>query len=178
VIEGIRATFSKGGQDHARLDLNLLIREVLDRYRDELRMAHVALRTELDPNLPPVSVNRVQIDQVACNLIVNAIDAIRFVSDGQRLLLVRSVAPPGDVVVISVEDSGTGLPPEYRDRVFDPFFTTKASGLGVGLTVSHLILESHRGRIWATENAPRGAIFHFTLPCDRDPGLSPEEPVP
>ncbi|MGK7867713.1 MASE4 domain-containing protein [Falsiroseomonas sp. E2-1-a20] len=177
VIEGIRATFSKGGQDHARLNLNLLIREMLDRYRDELRMAHVAVRTELDPNLPPVSVNRVQIEQVACNLVVNAIDAMRSVSGGQRVLLVRSAAPSGGEVLVSVGDSGTGLPPAYRDRLFEPFFTTKAGGLGVGLTVSHLILEAHRGRIWATENAPRGAIFHFTLPCDRDPGSSAEEAV-
>jgi signal transduction histidine kinase len=177
VVEGIRAVFSKGGRDHARLNLNLLLREVLDRYRDELRMAHVAVRTELDPDLPPVSVNRVQIEQVACNLVMNAIDAMRSVSGGQRVLLVRSAAPSGSEVLVSVEDSGTGLPPAYRDRLFEPFFTTKASGLGVGLTVSHLILESHQGRIWATENAPRGAIFHFTLPGDRDPGSSAEEPV-
>jgi signal transduction histidine kinase len=177
VIDGIRATFGKGGQDHARLDLNPLIRDVLDRYRDECRMAHVVVHTELAPDLPPVSVNRVQIEQVACNLVTNAIDAMRSAVGGQRVLMVRSAVSSGSEVLVSVEDSGAGLPPAYRDRLFEPFFTTKASGLGVGLTVSHLILESHRGRIWATENAPRGAIFRFTLPCDRDPGSSAEEPV-
>jgi signal transduction histidine kinase len=176
VIDGIRATFSKGGQDHARLDLNQLIRDVLDRYKDECRMAHVAVHTELDPDLPPVSVNRVQIEQVACNLVTNAIDAMRSAVGGQRVLTVRSAVSSGGEVLVSVEDLGTGLPPGQGDRLFEPFFTTKVSGLGVGLTVSRLILESHRGRLWATENALRGAIFHFTLPCDTDPGSLAEEP--
>lgn len=177
VIDGIRATFSKGGQEHALLDLNPLILDVLDRYRDECRMAHVAVHTELDPNLPPVSVNRVQIEQVVCNLVTNAIDALRSVAGGQRALLVRSTVSSGGEVLLSVEDSGTGLPPGQGDRLFEPFFTTKVSGLGVGLTVSRLILESHGGRLWATENAPRGAIFQFTLPCDTAPGALAEEPV-
>jgi C4-dicarboxylate-specific signal transduction histidine kinase len=177
VIDGIRATFSKGGQDHARLDLNPLIRDVLDRYRDELRMAHVAVHTELDPNLPPVSVNRVQIEQVACNLVTNAIDAMRSVVGGQRVLVVRSAVSSGGEVLVSIEDSGAGLPPGQGNRLFEPFFTTKVSGLGVGLTVSRLILESHGGRLWATGNAPRGATFQFTLPCDTGPGSLAEEPV-
>ncbi len=177
VIDGIRATFSKGGQDHARLDLNPLIREVLERYRDEFRMAHVAVHTELDPTLPPVSVNRVQIEQVACNLVTNAIDAMRSAAGGQRVLTVRSAASSGAEVLVSVEDSGTGLPPGQGDRLFEPFFTTKVSGLGVGLTVSRLILESHGGRLWATGNVPRGAIFQFTLPSDPGPGPWAEEPA-
>ncbi len=177
VVEGIRTTFSKGGQDHARLDLNQLIRDVLDRYRDEFRMAQVAVHTDLDPNLPPVSVNHVQIEQVACNLVANAIDAMRSVAGGQRVLLVRSAVPSGREVLVSIEDSGTGLPPVHSDRLFEPFFTKKAGGLGMGLTVSRLILEAHGGRLWATENAPRGAIFQFTLPCDIGPGSLAEEPV-
>jgi C4-dicarboxylate-specific signal transduction histidine kinase len=171
IIDGIRATFSKGEQDHDRLDLNQLIGDVLDRYGDESRLAQVAVYTELDPDLPPVSANRVQIEQVTCNLVTNAIDAMRSVARGQRVLLVRSTAPPGGEVLISVEDSGTGLNPAHGDRLFEPFFTTKAGGLGVGLTVSRLILESHGGRLWATGNVPRGAIFQFMLPCDKGAGL-------
>lgn len=177
VIDGIRTTFSKGGQDHARLSLNQLISNVLDRYRDELRLAHVAVHTELDPNLPLVSVNRVQIEQVACNLVTNAIDAMRSIASGQRVLLVRSAVSSGAEVIVSIEDSGVGLPPGQDDRLFEPFFTTKTSGLGVGLTVSRLILESHGGRLWATGHAPRGAIFQFTLPCDTGPGSLAEEQV-
>lgn len=177
VVEGIRSTFSKGGQDRARLDLNQLIRDVLAYYRDDFRVAHVTVRTELDPELPPVSANRVQIEQVVANLLTNAIDAMRSASGGQRVLVVRSAAPSGGEVLVSVEDSGTGLPPGHGERLFEPFFTTKPGGLGVGLTVSRLILESHGGRLWATENAPRGAMFQFALPCDTSPGSMAEEPA-
>jgi signal transduction histidine kinase len=177
VIEGIHAMFSKGGQDHARLDLNPLLRDVLDRYRHEFRTAHVTVHTELDPNLPPVSANRVQIEQVACNLVTNAIDALRSVADGPRVLLVRSTTLAGGEALVAVADSGIGLPPAHSDQLFEPFFTTKASGLGVGLTVARLILEAHGGRLWATENAPRGAIFQFTLPRDTGPDPLVEEPV-
>lgn len=177
VIDGIRATFSKRGQELARLDLNQLLRDVLDRYSDECRRAHVAVHTELDPALPPVSANRVQIEQVACNLVTNAIDALRSVAGGQLALRVRSAVTSGGEVLVSVEDSGIGLPAAYGDRLFEPFFTTKASGLGVGLTVSRLILESHAGRLWATGNTPRGAIFQFTLPCDTAADSLAEEPV-
>ena len=175
VVEGIRTTFSKGGQDRARLDLNQLIRDVLDCYRDDCRMAHVSVHIELGLDLPPVSANRVQIEQVVANLVTNAIDAMRCLASGQRVLLVRSAAPSDGQVLVSVEDSGAGLPPAHRDRLFEPFFTTKAGGLGVGLTVSRLILESHGGRLWAAENVPRGAIFQFTLPCATGPGSWAEE---
>jgi signal transduction histidine kinase len=168
IIDGIRATFSKGEQNHDRLNLNQLIRDVLDRYSDESRTAHVTVHTALDPDLPPVSVNRVQIEQVTCNLVTNALDAMRSVAGGPRVLLVRSTAPSRGEVLVSVEDSGTGLPAAHVERLFEPFFTTKAGGLGVGLTVSRLILESHGGRLWASGNAPRGAIFQFMLPCDKD----------
>lgn len=177
VVEGIRTMFSKGGQDHARLDLNQLIRDVLDCYRDDCRMAHVVIHTDFDVDLPSVSANRVQIEQVVANLVANAIDAMRSVSSRQRVLLVRSAAPSNGKVLVTVEDSGVGLPPAHGDRLFEPFFTTKTGGLGVGLTVSRLILEAHGGRLWASANTPRGAIFQFTLPCDTGPGPSREEPV-
>ena len=177
VIEGIHATFSKGGQERARLDLNPLLGDVLERYQHEFRTAHVAVHTELDPNLQPVFANRVQIEQVGCNLVTNAIDALRSVADGPRVLLIRSAALPSGEALVTVADSGIGFPPAHVDQLFEPFFTTKASGLGVGLTVSRLILEAHGGRLWSTENAPRGAIFQFTLPCDTGPGPLVEEPV-
>ncbi|MBB3899262.1 sensor histidine kinase [Roseococcus suduntuyensis] len=177
VVEGIRTTFSRRGEDHAQLNINQLIRDVLDCYRDECRAAHVVMQTDLDADLPWVPGNRVQIEQVIANLVTNAIDAMRSVTSGERVLLVRSTAMSAGEVIVSVADSGIGLPPEHADRLFQPFFTTKPNGLGVGLTVSRLILDAHGGRLWASENAPRGAVFHFALPCDGSPAALAKEPV-
>ncbi len=175
VVEGIRTTFSKRDEDRGQLNINQLIRDVLDCYRDECRAAHVVMQTELDPDLPLVSGNRVQIEQIIANLVTNAIDAMRTVTDGERVLRVTSTAMSAGEVVVSVADSGIGLPPAHADRLFQPFFTTKPNGLGVGLTVSRLILEAHGGRLWASDNAPAGAIFHFALPCAARPAPFAEE---
>jgi signal transduction histidine kinase len=176
VVDGIRTMFSKGGQDYAQIDVNHLLRGVLDDYRDACRTAHIVVQTRLDADLPPAFANRVQVEQVVCNLVANAIDAMRSAPGGQLVLRVRSTVASDAEVLVSVEDTGTGLPaPALRDRLFEPFFTTKAAGLGVGLTVSRLIMEAHGGRLWATENAPRGSIFQFTLPCATGPASWAEE---
>lgn len=175
VVDGIRTMFSKGGHEYARLDVNELLRGVLDDYRDACRTANIAIQTRLAAELPAVFANRVQVEQVVCNLVANAIDAMRSAPAGQRVLRVGSAVTSGAELVISVEDTGSGLPPAHRERLFEPFFTTKAGGLGVGLTVSRLILEAHGGRLWAAENAPRGAVFQFTLPCAMGLGSAEEE---
>jgi signal transduction histidine kinase len=177
VVDGIRTMFSKGGQDYARLDVNELLRGVLDDYREACRTANIVIQTRLAEDLPAVFANRVQVEQVACNLVANAIDAMRSAPAGQRVLRVKSAMTSRFELVFSVEDSGTGLAPAHRDRLFEPFFTTKAGGLGIGLTVSRLILESHGGRLWATDNSPRGAVFQFTLPCTTSLGSSEEGTV-
>jgi signal transduction histidine kinase len=107
----------------------------------------------------------VQLQQVLMNLMMNSIDAMRDV-DGTRELTIRSQCRENGEVLISVSDTGTGLPPQQADKVFDAFFTTKAHGTGMGLRISRTIVESHGGRLWAADNQTRGAIFQFTLPCD------------
>jgi C4-dicarboxylate-specific signal transduction histidine kinase len=166
-IDGIRATFNKGGQEHARLDLKPLLHDVLERYRDECRAAHVAIHTEFAPALPPVSANRVQIEQVACNLVTNAIEAMRSAAGGQRVLRVRSAAVSGGEGLVGFEDSGTGLPALHEDRLFEPFFTTKPGRLGGGLTVSRLILEPHGGRLWAIGNVRAARSSGSRCPATR-----------
>jgi len=131
--------------------------------RGETARYLISLQTELAPDLPQVMGDRVQLQQVMMNLAMNAIDAMADV-DGTRELVVRSQCAEDGLVTVSVSDSGVGLPPEQATRIFDAFFTTKPHGTGMGLRISRSIIESHGGRLWAGENAPRGASFHFTLP--------------
>jgi signal transduction histidine kinase len=114
--------------------------------------------------LPPVLGDRVQLQQVMLNLIVNAVEAMATTSTGPRELLVSTAADTPDGVTIAVRDSGPGLPQAELRRVFDPFYTTKEHGLGMGLSICQSIVETHGGRLWAGANAPRGAVFQFTLP--------------
>jgi len=130
--------------------------------RRELTRNRVSLRTDLGPDLPLVSADRVQLQQVLINLVMNGIDAMRTVADRTRELLIKSARHP-DGVLVQVQDSGIGFDPEHVDRIFEPFFTTKAEGTGMGLSISHSIVESHGGRLWA-ESGSHGALFQFTLP--------------
>jgi signal transduction histidine kinase len=118
---------------------------------------------ELAANLPRIMGDRVQLQQVLMNLIVNSIDAMREV-DGARELTVKSRSTEKEEVLVSVSDTGVGLPPQQADQIFNAFFTTKAHGTGMGLRISRSIVESHGGRLWAAENSPRGASFYFALP--------------
>ena len=108
--------------------------------------------------------DRVELQQVILNLVMNAIEAMSGLSDGPRELLIRSGTDESEQVVISVQDSGPGIDPENLDHLFEAFYTTKPQGLGMGLAISRSIIEAHGGRLWATANAPRGAVFQFTLP--------------
>ena len=123
----------------------------------------VSLRTELASELPAVLGDRVQLHQVMINLAINGMDAMASVTDRPRELLIRSQRE-SDQVLVTVQDCGTGIDPDSMDRIFEAFFTTKSSGMGMGLSISRSIVEAHRGRLWATPNAPHGAIFHFSLP--------------
>ena len=163
VIERVRALLQKAQPQLWPLDGNEVIREVLLLAEGELLRGGVAVRTELAADVPKVLGDRVQVQQVILNLVMNAIDAMSMISDRQRELIISSAQHP-DGVLIQVQDSGRGLDPEQADRIFEPFFTTKAEGIGIGLAIGRSIVEAHGGRLWATPAPSHGAVFHFTLP--------------
>jgi signal transduction histidine kinase len=144
------------------LDLNEAILEVIALTRSEATKAGVTVRTELAPCLRRIHADRVQLQQVTMNLIVNGIQAIDDVADGQRDLLITTEGA-ADGVRVGVRDSGPGLSPEKLKHIFEPFYTTKPDGMGMGLSICRSIIEAHGGQLWATRNEPRGAVFQFTL---------------
>jgi signal transduction histidine kinase len=145
------------------VDLNEMIREMMLLLHDEATQFAVLARTELTADLPQVVGDRVQLQQVLMNLMMNSIDAMKDV-DGARELTIKSQRGENGQVLVSVSDTGVGLPPQHADQIFNAFFTTKPNGTGMGLRISISIVESHGGRLWASDNSPRGAIFQFTLP--------------
>ena len=163
VIQRIRALLKRRAPESVPQDVNELIREVLALVQDALRTARVSTQVELGGNVPAVLGDRVQIQQVVLNLVMNGIEAMREVDDRPRQLVVGSSNRDGEVVV-TVSDSGVGIDPDKLDRLFDPFFTTKAEGMGMGLSVSRSIVESHGGRLWASSGEASGATFRFTVP--------------
>jgi PAS domain S-box-containing protein len=166
VIGRIRALIRKVPERKAPLDINETILETIALTSSEMRRHGISLRTELANGLPRIWGDRVQLQQVILNLIMNAIEAMSEVSEGSRELLIgTSVDTPGGVIV-AVRDSGPGLKPESLDHLFDPFYTTKPAGMGMGLSICRSITEAHGGRLWAGANAPRGAVFQFTLHQD------------
>jgi PAS domain S-box-containing protein len=163
VIARIRAFIKKAAAEKSKLDINEVIQEVLALARRELSENRVLLEPQLTKALPPVLADRVQLQQVLLNLLMNGIEAMSAVTDRPRLLCVRSGIDESGNVLVALRDSGTGLDWE-ADRVFTPFFTTKANGLGMGLPISRSLIEGLGGRLWATPNSPHGAVFSFTLP--------------
>jgi len=147
------------------LDINDAIREVIELTRAETVTNGVSMQTELAAGLPLVEGDRVELQQVVLNLIVNAVEAMSAVAEGTRELLISTARADTDVLV-TVRDSGPGMPAEGLERVFDPFHTTKPTGLGMGLSISRSIIAAHGGRLWASTNAPRGAVFQFTVPTN------------
>ena len=162
IISRIRMLFKKGTPQRGALSINEVIREMIVHLRGETTRHFISLRAELAADLPQVVGDRVQLQQVMMNLIMNAIDAMAFV-DGVRALVISSQSTNGNVRV-SVSDSGVGLPADGANHIFDAFFTTKPDGTGMGLRISRSIIEAHGGRLWAEQNSPRGANFYFTLP--------------
>jgi PAS domain S-box-containing protein len=165
VIQRLRALSKKTELQKARLDVNGVIDDVVRLMRRELLEQLVSLRLELAPALPPVLGDRVQLQQVILNLVMNGMEAMANVTDRPRELVIRSRRHEADQVLIEIEDAGDGIDSKYLDRLFSAFFTTKPDGMGMGLSISRSIIEAHGGRIWATGNAKAGATFHFTLPA-------------
>ena len=163
IISRIRLLFMKGTPERECVEVNELIREMIVLLRSEAVRYRIAVRTELAADLPEVRGDRVQLQQVLMNLIVNGIDAMKEV-DGRRELVITSQRAESDRVLVSVSDTGIGLPSQQANEIFKAFFTTKAHGTGMGLSISRSIVESHGGRLWAADNASSGASFHLTLP--------------
>jgi C4-dicarboxylate-specific signal transduction histidine kinase len=167
IISRIRQIFVKGSPERGPVSLNQLARETADLLHSEAARYRVSLRMDLAADVPPVMADRVQLQQVVVNLLVNGIDAMKE-AQGPRDLTVKSWRSQGGEVTVSVADTGVGLPVKTPDQMFDAFFTTKPHGTGMGLSISRSIIEAHQGRLWATPNAPRGAAFLFTLPIAED----------
>jgi PAS domain S-box-containing protein len=163
IISRIRLLFKKGTSQHDLVDVNEVIGEMIVLLRGETTRYSISVRTELAADLPQVMGDRVQLQQVMMNLIMNSIDAMKD-ADGTRELAIKSRRTENEEVAVSVTDSGVGLPPQQAEQIFNAFFTTKPHGTGMGLRISRSIIESHSGRLWAADNSPRGASFHFTLP--------------
>src|SRR5467141_739252 len=162
IISRTRLLFKKSIPQQELVDVNEAIREMIVLLRSEATRYNITVRMELAGDLPRIMGDRVQLQQVLMNLIVNSIDAMKEV-DGARELAVKSQRTEKEEVLVSVSDTGVGLPPEQADQIFNAFFTTKPHGTGMGLRISRSIVESHGGRLWAANNSPRGASFYFTL---------------
>ena len=163
IISRVRLLFKKGAPQRELVDVNEAIREMIVLLRSEATRYNITVRMELAADLPRIMGDRVQLQQVLMNLIVNSIDAMKEV-DEARELAVKSQRTEKEEVVVSVSDTGVGLPRQQADQIFNAFFTTKPNGTGMGLRISRSIVESHGGRLWAADNSPRGASFCFTLP--------------
>jgi signal transduction histidine kinase len=166
VIARIRAVLNKSEPAARRLDLNEIIREIVALTQGEAERRGTSLRTGLAANLPAVMGDRVRLQQVLLNLVINALDAMNDVMDRPRIIEISTEAPDPKSILIAVEDSGVGLGPEKEARLFDAFYTTKPDGLGMGLSISRSIVEEHGGRLWAAPNKGPGATFQFTLPTE------------
>src|SRR5262249_30744251 len=152
------------------LDLNALIRDVLALVRSEVHRHGVIVETHLAADLPRIRGDRIQLQQVLLNLLMNALEALSGVGDGPRVLVVRSAREAAPGVLAPVGVSGPGLDPQQLDRLFEAFYTTKPHGLGLGLAISRRIIEAHSGRLWATANVPQGAVVQFTVPIGHEEG--------
>jgi signal transduction histidine kinase len=165
IVEKVRAIYRKDAGTRTPLDINELIAASLALIRAELQTRRVSVYMELRERLPRVKGDQIQLQQVLLNLITNAVDSMAATDGGERVLRVRSDNDMAKGVTISVEDNGRGLEPKDMGRIFNPLFTTKTQGMGMGLTICRSIVEAHEGRLWATPNQPRGAVFQFSLPA-------------
>jgi C4-dicarboxylate-specific signal transduction histidine kinase len=183
VIGRIRALIKKTPAQQDLLAINGPIREVIELTRNEAMKNRVLVTAELADGLPLVRGDRVQLQQVMLNLILNAIEALSGVGEDERAVLIRTEQERTGAVLVTVRDTGPGLDLQSIERIFEAFYTTKPSGMGMGLSICRSIIEAHGGRLWASAHEPRGAVFQFTLsPSDTDmpepigkpgPGMSP-----
>ena len=165
VIKRVRALLTRAKPRFVSLDINDVIRDVLVLTRREKDSGQVSVQTRLSSKLSRLRGDRVQLQQVMLNLVLNAIEAMSGSKKRPRHLLITTHMNKTGSVLTAVADSGPGLDPETAGRLFDPFFTTKAEGMGMGLSICRSIVEAHGGRLWASANSPRGAVFRFTLPA-------------
>ncbi len=163
IISRTRLLFKKGTAQRELVDVNEAIRDMIALLRSEATRHNILVRTDLAADLPEVMADRVQLQQVLMNLMMNGIEAMKD-TDGTRELAIKSQRPQNEEILVSVTDSGVGLPPLQKEQIFNAFFTTKPHGTGMGLRISRSIIESHGGRLWAGDNSPRGASFYFSLP--------------
>jgi signal transduction histidine kinase len=184
VVGRIRDLVKKAPQRNDSVDMNEAIREVIELTRSEAMKNAVSVHTELTDGVSPIEGDRVQLQQVVLNLIVNAIQAMSAVADGARDLLITTSPAEPHGVVVAVKDSGPGLAPDSLERIFNPFYSTKPDGMGMGLAISRSIVEAHGGRLWVEANEPRGVVFRFTLPMAKQNAdgrgvslMSPDMPV-
>jgi C4-dicarboxylate-specific signal transduction histidine kinase len=164
IITRIRALATKKAAEKERLDMNEAIREVMALAGDELRKNRVAVRTEFAPDLSPVLGDRVQLQQVVLNLVMNGIEATSSVEERPRELVVRTQNHEGDQVRVTVKDSGAGVDPQSMERMFEAFYTTKRGGMGMGLSISRSIIQNHGGKLWAVANEGPGISVQFAIP--------------
>ena len=164
IVNRLRSFYKKDAQPQLEMvDLNEVVREMLMLLRDEAYRYSIAMRTELAPELPNVKTDRVQLQQVFMNLMLNAIEAMK---DTAGELTIKSELSDNGEFLVAISDTGIGLPAEKPEQIFDAFFTTKSQGTGMGLAITRSIIEAHGGRLWAIDNPPRGARFCFTLPTN------------
>jgi C4-dicarboxylate-specific signal transduction histidine kinase len=168
VIRRVRALANKADIEKMPLDVNDIVSETIPLVQRELISHQVSLRMELAPALPTILGDRVQLQQIIINVVMNGIEAMQSVTDRPRELVIRSGQHETQQVLVSVTDCGVGIPTEDVGRLFDAFFTTKPSGMGMGLSICRSIVEVHGGRLWATANVPHGSTFQFTLPVNAD----------
>jgi PAS domain S-box-containing protein len=165
IIDRVRSLYTRGTPQRELVDLNEIVREMIVLLLDQANRYSIPIRTDLTPRLPKVMADRVQVQQVLMNLMLNGIEAMK---DTSGELTVTSKRSENGQLMISVSDSGIGLPQEQPDRIFQAFFTTKSQGTGMGLSISRTIVESHGGCLWASANTGRGATFHFSLPTETE----------
>jgi PAS domain S-box-containing protein len=168
VIHRIRALIKKAPPDMARVDINEAVLDVITLTRSELLKHGVSLETQLATDLPFIEGDRIQLQQVILNLILNAAEAMSGIDEGAREVRISTGREAPNGVLVSVRDLGSGLDPQNVDHLFEAFYTTKRDGLGMGLAICRSIVKAHGGRLWASANEPRGAVFQFTLPLERN----------
>ena len=167
IVRRLRQFVKQAEAERSRVDINSVVRSVLELLEHDISAHRIRLRLELDEQLPEVEIDKIQIDQVLVNLVRNAVDAMDSTEQADRELTIQTAKTSSEEALeVAVSDTGSGLTPEATDHLFDAFFTTKPGGMGLGLVISRSIIQAHRGRLWATPNGDTGATFRFTLPID------------
>jgi C4-dicarboxylate-specific signal transduction histidine kinase len=168
VIHGLRTLYRKADTDHVPLNINEIVEETLLLVQREITKHRIALKLDLHPNVPMIAGDKVQLQQVLINLVINGIEAMAETSGWQVSLAICTQRHRDDGVIVSVIDTGTGIDPKHIDTLFNPFFTTKPNGMGMGLSICRSIIEAHGGEIWASNNGRLGATFNFSLQSLRE----------